>query len=123
MSEGSERTLQPTAWVPLIDANLVNGCMQVLPTKYISSHNNSSNGNSNSDSNDKSNSTENQQLLLKHNCCAGPTWYISIEEQALKERYGENFPEKAITCEIPMGGILLINQVWMYVYKLYSPAE
>jgi len=30
LAEGSEDTFQPTAWIPLVDANKVNGCMQVI---------------------------------------------------------------------------------------------
>lgn len=44
---GSENTLQPTAWIPLIDANEVNGCMQV----YKGGHN--------------------QKKLCEHTCCSG----------------------------------------------------
>ena len=29
LDTSSLRTLQPTAWVPLIDTNMKNGCMQV----------------------------------------------------------------------------------------------
>jgi ectoine hydroxylase-related dioxygenase (phytanoyl-CoA dioxygenase family) len=31
LKEGAEKTTQPAAWIPFLDVNKNNGCMQVVP--------------------------------------------------------------------------------------------
>src|SRR3954452_7422005 len=78
-------TYQPTAWIPLIDANLENGCMQVIKGGH--KHN----------------------TVIKHQCCTGPTWYIEIPEEEMWKSCGKDC--EVVTCEVPLGGFLLINQL------------
>jgi len=82
---GCEHSFQPTAWIPLLDANVQNGCMQVLAKGHK------------------------KGVVCEHNCCHADTWYISIEEKEMKEKLGEEC--KVVTCPIPLGGFLLINQL------------
>ena len=79
----SENTLQPTAWIPLCNATHEMGCLQVVRGGH------------------------------KHGVCRhqlentvgdAQSWYLYIDEKDLPE--GE-----IVTCEVPLGGILLINQL------------
>jgi len=47
--------------------------------------------------------------LCEHECCAGPSWYIQVPEERIKSTLGEDL--EIVTCEVPMGGFLLINQL------------
>jgi len=81
----SIHTLQPTVWIPFVDANNINGCMSVLKYGHQSGK------------------------MCTHTCCAGPSWYISIDDAILKPTLGENC--EIISCHVKKGGILLINQL------------
>ncbi len=47
--------------------------------------------------------------LCKHQCCTGPTWYIEIPEEEMWNSCGKDC--EIVTCEVPVGGFLLINQL------------
>jgi len=85
MQENCENTEVPTAWIPLIDANLENGCMQVYKRG------------------------QREKKLLEHFCCSGQTWYIQIPEEEMKAQLPSDC--EIVTCEVPLGGFLLINQL------------
>eukprot|EP00794_Sanderia_malayensis_P012089 gene12089-13335_t len=87
LEEGSDNILIPTAWIPLIDANLTNGCMMVVSEGHR------------------------KGFTAKHACCAGPTWYVEIQEDEIKEKLGVDAKENAIVCEVPFGSVLFINNV------------
>jgi hypothetical protein len=80
-------TLQLTAWIPFIDANLVNGCMQVARGGH------------------KSGKT------ARHNCCVGGTWYVELEEAEIEKSLGVNLKKDLVTCEMPMGSVLFLNNL------------
>jgi ectoine hydroxylase-related dioxygenase (phytanoyl-CoA dioxygenase family) len=84
LAKGSEHTFQPTAWIPLVDANEVNGCMQVIRGGHnpprVFSH--------------KLEKTRGHQ----------DSWYLYIEEADLPE--GE-----IVTCAMEKGSVLLLNNL------------
>ncbi|XP_076801270.1 uncharacterized protein LOC143445823 [Clavelina lepadiformis] len=81
----SLETLQLTAWIPLVDANMVNGCMQVASGGHR------------------------KGITAKHTCCAGGTWYVQLEEQDMVKELGVDLLKDVTTCEVPYGGVLLMN--------------
>lgn len=50
-----------------------------------------------------------QGTTAKHVCCAGPTWYVQVEEEEMEKSLGVNLKEDVVTCEVPFGGVLLFN--------------
>jgi hypothetical protein len=84
LKPGAEGTFQPTAWIPLIDANVQNGCMQVKKGAHRTGK------------------------VATHTCCVGESWYIAIDEEELER----TFPNcETVTCEVKKGGFLLLNQL------------
>lgn len=84
LAAGSERTLQPTAWIPLVDADAVNGTLQVVrgghrPPRVLRHHLESERGDRRS-------------------------WYLAIDERDLP-------PGERVTCTMPVGSVLFINQL------------
>ncbi|XP_003388892.1 PREDICTED: uncharacterized protein LOC100639747 [Amphimedon queenslandica] len=78
-------TLQPTAWIPLIDANMTNGCMQVVKGGHRAGK------------------------TATHTCCAGGTWYVDLAEEEIEKTLGVNMKTDVVTCEVPLGGVLFLN--------------
>jgi hypothetical protein len=52
---GAEATLQPTAWIPLIDATVENGCMQVKKGAHLTGK------------------------VARHTCCVGIVFNFKLE--------------------------------------------
>ena len=84
LAPGAEHTLQPTAWIPFIDADSVNGTLQVLRGGHRSGH------------------------VFRHRLERtrghAKSWYLCIADEDLPA--GE-----VVTCEMPIGSLLLINQL------------
>lgn len=84
LAEGSERTLQPTAWIPLVDADEKNGCMQVIrgghKTATVFPH------------------------KLENTRGHADSWYLYIDEADLPR--GE-----VVTCMVKKGSMLLLNNL------------
>lgn len=84
LAEGCASTLQPTAWIPLVDANRVNGTLQVVRGGHRSG--------------------KVCRHRLENTVGHKGSWYLYIPEDELPE--GE-----IVTCEMPKGSVLLINQL------------
>jgi hypothetical protein len=82
----SVNTLQLTAWVPLVDANKENGCMEVIRYGHRAGKE------------------------VTHKCCVGGTWYVEIAEGEL-ETIGAADPADIVLCEVRKGDVLFLNNV------------
>lgn len=83
----SYNVLQPTAWIPLLDADEINGCMQVMRGGHCSGK------------------------VATHQCCHGGTWYTMLEEDEMRKSLGIDTEKDLRTCPIKYGGFLLINNL------------
>ncbi|KAL4452431.1 hypothetical protein ABPG75_008093 [Micractinium tetrahymenae] len=79
--------LQVTAWIPLVNATRRNGCMQVVRGGHRSGK------------------------TAPHTGCAGGTWYLSMDEAAVQRELGVDLQRDAETCEVPLGGVLFLNNL------------
>lgn len=84
LGEGAETTLQPTAWIPFLDANAINGGLQVLrgghkPGAVV-------------------------RHRLENTVGDRKSWYLYIDENDLP-------PGDIVTCEMKLGSVLFLNQL------------
>ncbi|XP_071079579.1 phytanoyl-CoA dioxygenase domain-containing protein 1-like [Haliotis cracherodii] len=83
----SYKVLQPTAWVPLLDANAQNGCMEVVSGGHRPGR------------------------ICRHTCCWADTWYVELAEDEMVKTLGVDLEKDIKLCPIPYGGMLLINNM------------
>eukprot|EP00058_Branchiostoma_floridae_P020986 XP_002606476.1 hypothetical protein BRAFLDRAFT_93267 [Branchiostoma floridae] len=76
---------QPTAWIPLLDTNKDNGCMQVVKGGHR------------------------KGITARHVCCVGGTWYVELPEDEIQNTLGCDLKNDIVTCEVPYGGVLFLN--------------
>ena len=79
--------LQVTAWVPLLDTNVQNGCMQVVEEGHVSG------------------------VTANHACCVGGTWYTEVLPEELEATLGCDMKKQIVACEVPYGSVLLLNNL------------
>mmetsp|Transcript_60626 Transcript_60626/g.188277 ORF Transcript_60626/g.188277 Transcript_60626/m.188277 type:complete len:271 (+) Transcript_60626:483-1295(+) len=79
--------LQVTAWVPLVDTNATNGCMQVVDRGHLPGG------------------------TANHACCVGGTWYTEVIPEELEATLGCDMKRDVVTCEVPFGSALLLNNI------------
>uniref|UniRef100_A0A7S4VUJ7 Uncharacterized protein n=1 Tax=Alexandrium monilatum TaxID=311494 RepID=A0A7S4VUJ7_9DINO len=87
LSEECWDKLQVTAWVPLIDTNLRNGCMQVVNAGHVPG------------------------VTCNHACCVGGTWYTEVIPEEMEATLGCDMSADIVTCEVPFGSVLLLNNL------------
>lgn len=76
-----------TAWIPFLDATEENGCMQVARNGHR------------------------KGKVATHQCCAGPTWYVMLEEEEMKKTLDVDIEKDILTLPIKYGGFLLFNNI------------
>jgi hypothetical protein len=83
LEAGAEDTFQPTAWIPLVDTNEVNGTLQVIRGGH-----------------------KNQTLPhhLEKKLGKSDSWYLYIREEDLP-------PGEVVTCSLRKGDVLFLNQL------------
>uniref|UniRef100_A0A1I8FUM9 Phytanoyl-CoA dioxygenase family protein n=1 Tax=Macrostomum lignano TaxID=282301 RepID=A0A1I8FUM9_9PLAT len=47
--------------------------------------------------------------IAKHTCCAGPTWYIDLDEDIIEKEFGVDMAKDPVTLDVPYGSFLLFN--------------
>lgn len=87
LDNDSYKVFQLTSWIPLLDANATNGCMQVVRSGHKTGK------------------------VAKHVGCWRDTWYVSLVEEDAEKKLGITFKEDTVTCPIPFGGLLLLNNI------------
>ncbi|XP_066263528.1 phytanoyl-CoA dioxygenase domain-containing protein 1 homolog [Branchiostoma lanceolatum] len=78
-------TLIPVAWIPLLDATVENGCMQVVRGGHR------------------------RGVTADHVGVVGGTWYVEVLEEEMERTLGVDMKTDVVTCEVPYGGVLFIN--------------
>jgi len=79
--------LQVTAWVPLVDTNRHNGCMEVVRGGHLPG------------------------VTANHACCVGGTWYVEVTPEEVEATLGCDMSNDIVTCEVPFGSVLLLNNL------------
>ncbi|XP_031575072.1 uncharacterized protein LOC116308732 [Actinia tenebrosa] len=87
LSDEANETLMATAWIPFVDANKVNGCMEVGKGGHK------------------------KGFLAKHYCCSGPTLYVELKEEDMVKDLDVDMEKDIVLCEVPFGGVLFINNM------------
>ncbi|XP_041351420.1 uncharacterized protein LOC121370336 [Gigantopelta aegis] len=87
LDNDSYKVLQPTAWIPFLDANEKNGCMEVVAKGHRPGK------------------------IAKHTGCYGNTWYVMLDGAEIEKTLGSNLKTDIKLCEVPYGGMLLINNM------------
>ena len=84
LKEGAEKTMQPAAWIPFLDVDKNNGCMQVIPGGH-----------------DPSRVLDHK---LEKKSGVKDSWYLYIEDKNIPD-------EKIVTCEMKAGSVLFLHQL------------
>ncbi|XP_013396291.1 uncharacterized protein LOC106163289 [Lingula anatina] len=87
LDNNSYEVLQPTAWIPLLDSNENNGCMQLVKGGHKTGR------------------------VAEHECCAGNTWYTMLTEEEMEKTLEVNMAEDIVSCPVSYGGMLLLNNM------------
>ncbi|KAK3595964.1 hypothetical protein CHS0354_032478 [Potamilus streckersoni] len=87
LDNDSYKVLQPTAWIPLLDANEKNGCMELTRRGHKTGK------------------------VATHQCCYGGTWYVMLEEDEMEKKLEIDMKKDKVLCPVPYGGMLLLNNL------------
>ena len=84
LKEGAEKTIQPAAWIPFLDVDKNNGCLQVVK---------------------KGHKPENVlEHKLEKKAGVKDSWYLYIEDKNIPE-------DNVVTCEMKVGSVLFLHQL------------
>lgn len=89
LAAGSESTFQPTAWIPFVDANTVNGCMQLVRGGH---------------KNAPATLPKVFQHHLENTRGHKDSWYLYIDEYEIHE-------DRIVTCNVNKGSVLFLNNL------------
>ena len=87
LDNNSYKVLQPTAWIPLLDANEQNGCMELMHRGHKTGK------------------------VATHQCCHGGTWYVMLEDEEMEKKLEVTVASDRVICPVPYGGMLLLNNM------------
>jgi hypothetical protein len=76
-----------TAWIPFLDADVRNGCMQVLRGGHRVGR------------------------VVPHLGCSGQTWYIETDQREIEPTLGLSILSHTVTTPVPFGSVLLLNNL------------
>ena len=82
----ADATLQMTAWIPFLDTNVRNGCMQVIRGGHRTGR------------------------LIPHLGCSGRTWYIEMDPSRMSA-LDLDPAQHTVTVPVPFGSVLLLNNL------------
>lgn len=77
----------PTAWIPFLDANEENGCLEVAERGHRSGR------------------------VATHQCCWGDTFYTILEEKEMEQTLGVDMKKDIRTLPVKCGGMILFNNM------------
>ncbi|XP_052220569.1 probable alpha-ketoglutarate-dependent hypophosphite dioxygenase [Dreissena polymorpha] len=86
-SEESYNHLIPTAWVPFLDTDETNGCLQMARYGHRLGK------------------------VAAHTCCHSDTWFIDLAEEEMEKTLGVDIKNDLVTVPVPYGGFLLFNNM------------
>lgn len=86
-SEEAYDHLIPTAWIPFLDANEKNGCMQMARYGHKLGK------------------------MGRHTCCHSDTWFIDLSEEEMKNTLDIDTEKDLATVPVPYGGFLLFSNI------------
>lgn len=83
----SYSTLVPSAWIPFLDTDENNGCMQFIEGGHLPG------------------------LVANHQCCWGGTWYTMLEPEEMTKTLGVDVEKQTRTLPIKYGSMILFNNL------------
>ncbi|RUS87419.1 hypothetical protein EGW08_004794 [Elysia chlorotica] len=87
MSNESYDHMIASAWIPFLDATPENGTLQLAKKGHRSGK------------------------VAVHECCAGPTWYIMLQEEKMRDTLGVDLAKDIVTEPVPCGSFILFNNL------------
>ncbi|XP_064601732.1 phytanoyl-CoA dioxygenase domain-containing protein 1-like [Liolophura sinensis] len=87
LDNDSYTVLQPAAWIPLLDANEANGCLQMAERGHRTGK------------------------IARHTCCAGNTWYTNLAEEEMVKTLGVDLEKDLKILPVKYGGMVLFNNI------------
>lgn len=87
MSNESYDHVIATAWIPFLDATPDNGCLQMARRGHKVGK------------------------VARHTCCQGPTWYVTLQEDEMRDTLGVKLEEDVRVEPVEYGGFVLFHNL------------